>query len=78
MTYAVTILRSAQKQLAKIGYTNPQPVYGAYVVGRHWYFIVLDVKIYGESLAYDATKKDELMQIVAILKKTKVLIEQVL
>ncbi|CAK8722870.1 hypothetical protein LDFHOB_12390 [Candidatus Electronema aureum] len=63
---------------AQAANAQPHPVYGAYVVGRHWYFIVLDGKVYGESLAYDATKEEELMQILAILKKTKALIEQLL
>lgn len=66
----------AEMAAAQAANAHPHPVYGAYVVGRHWYFIVLDGKVYGESLAYDATKEEELMQIVAILKKTKALIEQ--
>lgn len=66
----------AEMVAAQTANANSHPIYGAYVVGRHWYFIVLDEKIYGESLAYDATKEDELLQIVAILKKTKILIEQ--
>jgi len=66
----------AEMVAAQTANANSHPIYGAYVVGRHWYFIVLDEKIYGESLAYDATKEDELLQIVAILKKTKILIDQ--
>ena len=56
---------------------NPHahPIYGAYVIGRHWYFVLLEGSIYAESLAYDATK-DEIVRIVAILRKTKELIDQ--
>lgn len=54
---------------------HPHPVYGAYIVGRHWYFVMLDGKIYSESLAYDATK-DEIMTIFGILRHTKEIIRQ--
>jgi hypothetical protein len=68
----------AEMVAAQAANAHSHPVYGAYVVGRHWYFIVLEEKNYGESLAYDATKADELLQIVSILKKTKALIEQLI
>ncbi len=35
---------------------NSKPVYGICVVGRFWYFMVLDQQDYAVSLAYDATK----------------------
>lgn len=53
------------------------PIYGAYVIGRHWYFVVLEGKNYAESLAYDATKED-VLQIVGILRHTQVLIDKIL
>ena len=43
------------------------PLYGCYVVGRDWFFVVLDQQNYAVSLAYDATKNHELFQIVAML-----------
>lgn len=46
------------------------PLYGAYVTGRFFFFVVLDGSEYGVSLAYDATKKD-LGDIYAILQKVK-------
>ncbi len=49
------------------------PVYGAYVMGRLWFFIVLKGLDYASSLAYDATKSD-IMEIFAILKNTKEII----
>ncbi len=57
--------------------SRPHPVYGAYVIGRHWYFVVLEGKHYAESLAYDATK-GEIKQIVGILRNTQVLIDTML
>ncbi|MCP4400492.1 MAG: hypothetical protein GY801_24715 [bacterium] len=53
------------------------PVYGAYVMGRHWYFVVLDGREYAVSLTYDATK-DELFEIWGILNTAKTRIEQLL
>jgi len=52
-----------------------QPIYGAYIVGRYWYFVVLDGKTYAESLSYDATK-DEVIDIFNILCNTKTIIDQ--
>ncbi|MDM8529130.1 hypothetical protein QUF58_13100 [Anaerolineales bacterium HSG24] len=57
--------------------TNAYPIYGAYIIGRHWYFVLLNEKIYAESLAYDATK-DEIIEIVTILRHTKTLIDLLL
>lgn len=53
------------------------PVYGAYVIGRHWYFVILDGQTYAESLAYDATK-DEIFAIASILRQTKTIIDSLL
>ena len=55
---------------------NPDthPIYGAYIIGRHWYFVLLDGLVYAESLAYDATK-DEIMAIVGILRQAKDIID---
>ncbi|MCI5217659.1 MAG: hypothetical protein D3914_00335 [Candidatus Electrothrix sp. LOE2] len=57
--------------------SRPHPIYGAYIIGRHWYFVVLEEKTYAESLAYDATK-DDIMQIVGILRHTKILIDGII
>lgn len=54
---------------------HPHPLYGAYIIGRHWYFVLLEGKTYAESLAYDATK-DDIITIVSILRKTKEMIDQ--
>jgi hypothetical protein len=53
------------------------PIYGAYIIGRHWYFVILDNTTYAESLAYDATK-EEIIEIVNILRHTKTLIDQMI
>ncbi len=53
---------------------NDKPVYGLCVVGRLWYFMVLDKQEYAVSLAYDATK-DELFDIFKALLHVKTIIE---
>jgi len=50
------------------------PIYGGYVVGRNWFFMVLEGKKYAKSNAYNATK-DEIFDIYKILKKLKTIIE---
>lgn len=53
-----------------------KPVYGAYIVGRQWFFLALHERTYALSLAYDATKLEELRQIFKMLKYIKQLVEQ--
>lgn len=67
----------AEMVAAQLANLHPQPIYGAYIIGRHWYFVLLDGQIYAESLAYDATK-DEIMAIVGILRQTKIFIDQLI
>ncbi len=57
--------------------SRSHPIYGAYIIGRHWYFVLLEGKTYAESLAYDATK-DEILQIVGILRHTQCLIDKII
>jgi hypothetical protein len=48
----------------------PHPLYGLYIVGRSWFFVVLEGKKYGVSIAYDATQPD-VRDILQILKAAK-------
>jgi predicted house-cleaning noncanonical NTP pyrophosphatase (MazG superfamily) len=50
------------------------PLYGCYVVGRNWFFVVLHGKEYAKTLAYDATQ-DDIADILRILKHLKVIVE---
>ncbi len=47
------------------------PLYGCYVVGRLWFFIILDGNVWSRSLAYDATLP-ALFTIFSILREAKV------
>ena len=54
---------------------NSKPIYGCYVVGRSWNFITLEHRTYCISKTYDCTEADELLQIIAILRKFKEILE---
>jgi hypothetical protein len=53
---------------------DEQPIYGCFVHGRMWFFVVLKGLNYDISQAYDATRKEELYRIVQFLKYQKALI----
>ena len=46
------------------------PLYGVYVIGRLWFFVILDKKRYIKSRAYDATQ-DDIFKIFCMLRKAK-------
>lgn len=46
------------------------PVYGCYVLGRSWFFVILNGKEYAVSRAYDASQPD-IYTVIAILRKVK-------
>jgi hypothetical protein len=57
---------------------NGKPLYGAYIIGRYWYFVVYENNIsrdYCVSPSYDSTKEHELLQIIAILRHFRVILE---
>jgi hypothetical protein len=47
------------------------PLYGCEVVGKYWSFVILENKSYYISKGYDCTEQDDLLQIIAILRKFK-------
>ena len=56
--------------------TPEKPLFGCYMIGRLWFFIILLNNKYSTSKAYDATQKDDLSEIVEILEKVKVYIHK--
>lgn len=69
-------LLNQQKQQPTLFETQKQsfkdlPVFGAYILGRHWFFSHLADKEYYISKAYDSTKKEELYGIFRMLKARK-------
>ncbi len=57
------------------GKGDNEPMYGCYIVGRNWFFIVLEGSNYAVSNTFDATQ-DDIFQIVAILKAMKKRVEE--
>ncbi len=57
---------------------NGKPLYGLIIVGRDWRFVVMESKKYAISYTFDSTKKEDLLQIIAILRKFKVILETTL
>jgi hypothetical protein len=51
-----------------------KPIFGSYVVGNRWTFTTLIGRHYCASEEYNAAKKDDLLKIIFILKKLKMLI----
>ena len=50
---------------------NAFPIYGTYVIGRNWFFMILKDKEYSISNNYASTHEDELLDILRILKVSK-------
>lgn len=51
---------------------TPKNIYGCYVLGRFWFFVVLEEKgAYSVSNAYNASEKDDILKIVAIIRQAK-------
>jgi hypothetical protein len=51
------------------------PLYGCEVIGKQWTFVIMEGKTYCTSTSYDATDRDALLQIIAILRKFKEILE---
>lgn len=52
------------------------PIYGCYVQGRNWYFSLMEGKKYIVSKGFDASEIDDLKQIIYILRKLKIIIDE--
>jgi hypothetical protein len=50
---------------------TPKPLYGLEIIGEYWKFVILDGKDYCVSKSYSCTEKDDLLQIIAILRNFK-------
>lgn len=54
---------------------NNKPLYGCTVIGKYWEFMIMEDKTYCISKSYDCTEEDDLLQIIAILRKFKEILE---
>lgn len=53
---------------------NGKPLFGGYIIGRNWFFGVLEGKTYTISNAFNATEEPDLRKIVFILRRLKQII----
>jgi hypothetical protein len=67
----------AYEQNLSILELKEKPIYGAYVIGRHWYFVILQAKEYAISAAYDSTQETDLLDIFRILKSNRQKIREI-
>ena len=54
---------------------NGKPMYGCTVTGKIWDFFIMEDKTYCISQSYDSMKPEQLLQIIAILRKFKEILE---
>lgn len=59
---------------AQIQNEDSKPVFGGYVVGRFWFFAVLEDKNYSLSSAFDITQQPDIEQVICCLRKLKELV----
>jgi hypothetical protein len=57
--------------------TTPHVLYGCYVLGRNWFFVVLEGRQYAVSDAF-VSSQDDIFQILSTIKEAKKLIEEIL
>ena len=60
--------------VAKEKNQNNKPLYGCYVIGEFWFFMVMSEKTYSIAYALDATKSQDLHSIFLILQKFKIIL----
>ncbi len=51
------------------------PLYGVETIGANWRFVIMEQKAYSVSKFFDCTDKDDLLQIIAILRKFRWILE---
>ncbi len=54
---------------------NGKPIYGAEIIGQYWKFVILQEREYCISPSFDSIKLDSLLEIIAILRKFRHILE---
>ena len=52
------------------------PLFGCEIIGKQWCFVTMEDKQYCTSTIYDSTNREELLQIISILRKFKALLKE--
>jgi hypothetical protein len=60
----------------KLNKDTISPFYGCYIIGRLWFFVILQEKEYVISAAFDVANERQLRQLIGILKKVRILYEE--
>jgi hypothetical protein len=68
---------SAMLAAQTLNHTADQPIYGCFVYGRAWTFVLLQGQTYAAGQAYDAADPEEIVKIWSILQDTKRRIEEI-
>ena len=61
--------------LAQAKNNNGKPIYGCEVIGKNWTFVILQGKDYCISSSYDSVNREELLKIIAVLRKFRFILE---
>lgn len=61
--------------IAQTQNANGKPLYGCEIIGKQWSFVIMEGKSYYISETYDCTKRNDLLKIIAILRKFKDILE---
>jgi hypothetical protein len=54
---------------------SKNPLYGVEIIGERWRFVIMEGKEYCTSKALDCTDKDDLLKIIAVLRKFRWILE---
>lgn len=60
--------------IAQVKNQNGKPLYGVEIFGKHWTFVTMEGKEYCISNTYEATKKNDLLSIISILRKFRAIL----
>lgn len=52
-----------------------KPIYGCEIIGKNWTFVIMEGKTYCVSKTFDCTESADLLQIIAVLRKFKEILE---
>ena len=55
--------------------TKKMPLYGVETIGKQWNFVIMEDKEYCISKSFDCTDKDDLLKIIAMLRKFRWILE---
>lgn len=54
---------------------NKKPIYGCEIIGKQWTFVVMEGKNYCVSRSFDCSEKEDLLKIIAMLRKFREILE---